>query len=138
MSVLTKKLYVQFQSTLPYGSDVKLMFAIDEYRYISIHAPLRERQKSILFCLCLYYFNPRSLTGATVIIAVLGLYAVFQSTLPYGSDQFAVGDDDSSASISIHAPLRERLNQQNIGLDRWEFQSTLPYGSDLQIAVAVC
>ena len=31
-------------------------------------------------------FNPRSLTGATVIMWLNILYKVFQSTLPYGSD----------------------------------------------------
>ena len=60
--------------------------------YISIHAPLRERR---------FGFSCRSDCFS------------FQSTLPYGSEEFA--DLPSSVrAISIHAPLRERL----------------PYGSD--------
>ena len=37
------------------------------------------------------YFNPRSLTGATAILGVIIAAALlFQSTLPYGSDVAAV------------------------------------------------
>ena len=56
---------LQFQSTLPHGSDVAGQHKAVG-RTISIHAPSRERLS------CLYwqvyrpaYFNPRSLTGAT-------------------------------------------------------------------------
>ncbi len=56
--------HLQFQSTLPHGSD----------RYKN------KRWR----CYC--NFNPRSLTGATKLMT--GLYAafIFQSTLPHGSD----------------------------------------------------
>ena len=120
----------QFQSTLPYGSDedtVQLAYTID----ISIHAPLRERRCCLVYdILRQYYFNPRSLTGATsgkmpafilynisihaplrerpIPITTMALTMPFQSTLPYGSDA-------------------TRLDKESVSL---EFQSTLPYGSD--------
>ena len=99
---------------------------------ISIHAPSRERLLQIaLPCLLLIYFNPRSLTGATILIvhlnsliiyfnprsltgATLATLApcqllVFQSTLPHGSDfKYSIYYFDSRP-ISIHAPSRERL-----------------------------
>ena len=54
------------------------------------------------------YFNPRSLTGATAGPAWHNRYYRFQSTLPYGSDAFVV-NFVATATISIHAPLWERL-----------------------------
>ena len=79
------------------------------YRFISIHAPSRERQFIIILrrtqfafqstlprgsdlylCLCfgsIFYFNPRSLAGATIMFDIRARLA---------------------ASISIHAPSRER------------------------------
>ena len=99
---------VQFQSTLPCGSDLLLP----------------------LFFYLLNDFNPRSLAGATYFSHVFhllfnisihaplrerpacpiwqGFAAGFQSTLPCGSDRQAVGDG-CVLCISIHAPLRERL-----------------------------
>ena len=53
-----------FQSTLPYGSDVTSLLQVQDY--------------------C--YFNPRSLTGATIKTLMLMVILIFQSTLPYGSD----------------------------------------------------
>ena len=54
------------------------------------------------------YFNPRSLAGATNIIT----------------------DTYAKKSISIHAPLRERLGADEAYLAQLSFQSTLPCGSD--------
>ena len=75
----------EFQSTLPYGSDGlnanTVVKGID--------------------------FNPRSLTGATVMAALKVPDVIFQSTLPYGSDKRA-REAGEIKSISIHAPLRER------------------------------
>ena len=77
-----------FQSTLPYGSDGndddKKVFGYQ----ISIHAPLRERQRlTHLSYTSLEDFNPRSLTGATSLAMQDDLVNMqFQSTLPYGSD----------------------------------------------------
>ena len=98
-----------FQSTLPCGSDIRLM--------------LQESLGS--------YFNPRSLAGATR-TAYTRFFIIdkFQSTLPCGSDlrlrspyspqqnfnprslAGATATIDAkrlAARISIHAPLRERL-----------------------------
>ena len=56
--------------------------------FISIHAPLRERQRGAIFGLDFWkHFNPRSLTGATTLAERTPLHVW----------------------ISIHAPLRERL-----------------------------
>ena len=76
-----------FQSTLPYGSDGK-------HPWVTGGLGVD--------------FNPRSLTGATIISQLVKPFVRFQSTLPYGSDH-------SVKLSSIHTN---------------EFQSTLPYGSD--------
>ena len=56
-----------FQSTLPYGSDEKLIKSVNAELEISIHAPLRERRGvEVLRQGKQHHFNPRSLTGATV------------------------------------------------------------------------
>ena len=96
---------------------------------ISIHAPSRERPISLSIILLSGYFNPRSLTGATIILAVILRIFLFQSTLPHGSDtnkgfefwfydnfnpRSLTGatplpiDNDVGNYISIHAPSRER------------------------------
>ena len=97
-------------------------------------------------------FNPRSLTGATkklsalrsvaifqstlpygsdlLLLLLLLISSVFQSTLPYGSDTFGAGAEDERTCISIHAPLRERRRRRRWWCRYMEFQSTLPYGSD--------
>ena len=80
------KINIEFQSTLPCGSDLyqlKPSFAGG----ISIHAPLRERH-------CF---------GVDVLPDNL-----FQSTLPYGSDRFYQPYLLPYICISIHAPSRER------------------------------
>ena len=53
-------------------------------------------------------FNPRSLTGATRSLTLRSILALFQSTLPYGSDIELTYVDAEKEYISIHAPLRER------------------------------
>ena len=84
---MIKYLVIKFQSTLPCGSDQQLGPVVERLQDISIHAPLRERQKlrqqllkkklfqSTLPCgsdtrgtektRCQENFNPRSLAGAT-------------------------------------------------------------------------
>ena len=79
-----------FQSTLPRGSDQR-RFGIIPERNISIHAPSRERHLAARHRPNLStYFNPRSLAGATYLLAV-------SPTYPH--------------VISIHAPSRERLHR---------------------------
>ena len=121
------------------------------YGAISIHAPLRERLKEARRTWPSWHFNPRSLTGATSVKDKRSKAWEFQSTLPYGSDQWDA-NVDQLARISIHAPLRERLLSILKGLKpknfnprsltgatsnpvwysiyKHQFQSTLPYGSD--------
>ena len=85
-----KNMELQFQSTLPRGSDGTSDIIIYKLRFISIHAPSRERP---LIAIIIYNqkndFNPRSLAGATHVALKL----------------------ISSVIISIHAPSRERLFQ---------------------------
>ena len=122
-------------------------------------------------------FNPRSLTGAThtakvspasesisihaplrerlVFAQHLKATAIFQSTLPYGSDLLVGHSYYFVAIISIHAPLRERLSTSLSALVKGTisihaplrerrlknsilsrcliFQSTLPRGSDVLV-----
>ena len=57
----------------------------------------------------------------------------FQSTLPYGSDLIPGDTFTLNPVISIHAPLRERRTIKKLDSDVALFQSTLPYGSDTKI-----
>ena len=122
---------LRFQSTLPCGSDWLHEQTVEADSTISIHAPLRERLAGVM-CSAAYiafqstlpcgsdddaviqtsghdfYFNPRSLAGAT----------------QYG-DTTLLPD-----YISIHAPLRERQRPATSLLMLTLFQSTLPCGSD--------
>ena len=76
------------------------------------------------------YFNPRSLTGATVsFVPSLHGFVGFQSTLPHGSDPLWHAPP-RPVIISIHAPSRERPVSRHDKQIRRQFQSTLPHGSD--------
>ncbi len=100
---------VPFQSTLPHGSDawtIALASILDLFQSTLPHG-------SDLSDLSLprppAYFNPRSLTGATMTKWSLSRKNVlFQSTLPHGSDAYRV------------------FIQGGV----FVFQSTLPHGSD--------
>ena len=81
-------------------------------RYISIHAPSRERLKHNIRRLSCKNFNPRSLAGATCRSHRQTSLQEFQSTLPRGSDT-NLGKIHVFPSISIHAPSRERLEMQH-------------------------
>ena len=119
-----------FQSTLPYGSDLK-----------------GNSTEGIII------ISPRSLAGATTIeLQAQSSLLEFQSTLPYGSDDITLVQIVRTLLISIHAPLRERLIRAAIekeeehisilapsrerhayvsaGVTSAEFQSSLPRGSD--------
>ena len=97
-----------FQSTLPRGSD-----------------RLRWRIK-----LCLAYFNPRSLAGATKMTTTEKVQLLFQSSLPRGSD-IRRQKIYWRQAISILAPSRERLSSMFTAANMGKFQSSLPRGSDL-------
>ena len=127
MALLPMVFGLIFQSTLPYGSDIRYR-AANSCKRISIHAPLRERNGYSATPSIDTHFNPRSLTGATRCIVIICSYFLFQSTLPYGSESdicaltepgkfqstLPYGSDQPYKScppdgnISIHAPLRER------------------------------
>ncbi len=77
----------RFQSTLPCGSDSNF-----------ISSSLKG-----------WYFNPRSLAGATLRFKLKAGVTIFQSTLPCGSDRCKLHLCTVPPKISIHAPLRERL-----------------------------
>ena len=97
-----------FQSTLPHGSDDDWC-QWEQLHQISIHAPLRERQRLRIPGVPYRDFNSRSLVGATEYIDFFELRLdQFQSTLPCGSD-----------SCPSTAPMTMP-----------QFQSTLPCGSD--------
>ena len=98
-----------------------------------------------------FYFNPRSLAGATRFLKISMMFKLFQSTLPRGSDrEFSYITRKPTISIhapsrerpcrnvsqgeyiaiSIHAPSRERQFSTRRTWYRSVFQSTLPRGSD--------
>ena len=154
----TFRIVGEFQSTLPCGSDGGAV-TIDASRYISIHAPLRER---------------RPISIVTIFSTGISIHAPlrerrwanlcrtmpakkFQSTLPCGSDDTIIsvifvadisihaplrerprgaGSYQFVIPISIHAPLRERRQWRATKWDFVGFQSTLPCGSDLFLSIS--
>ena len=143
----------KFQSTLPQGSDT--MSDIDEWRdcIISIHAPARERHHQHHDGTADEQFQSTLPQGSDMQDQTTGFGAfIFQSTLPQGSDiaetpglfylcdfnprsrkgaTFGTRVQKSHASISIHAPARERRIFYSFFATGILFQSTLPQGSDL-------
>ena len=141
-----------FQSTLPYGSDdnsnnqnihinnfnprsltgattsVILYTTVGD---ISIHAPLRERLKLYAMLKMACYISihaPLRERRGTYLLKLSNF--LFQSTLPYGSDDPVNMPFVLPLQISIHAPLRERHIKRGLTSPTSLFQSTLPYGSD--------
>ena len=120
---------VRFQSTLPRGSDGVLtsniglesdfnprslagatlsVMSIIELGIISIHAPLRERPVVLYLLSVPSLFQSTLPCGSDLIGSTYFLRRfIFQSTLPHGSDQQPC-KFDTLYSISIHAPSRER------------------------------
>ena len=101
-----------FQSTLPHGSDNRSK-SNSFFVQISIHAPSRERLQFFCTNSQEFYFNPRSLTGATWTNFIPLTFTGFQSTLPHGSDA-TTRRLQHKICISIHAPSRERRHQNKI------------------------
>ena len=67
ISAVTPRIFL-FQSTLPHGSDYFQTRGVRPKK-ISIHAPSRERPvRNISIKSTTSYFNPRSLTGATLLV----------------------------------------------------------------------
>ena len=120
--------------------------------FISIHAPSRERRLSPAKVRRCAVFNPRSLTGATRgVIFASSNTALFQSTLPHGSDFLSIncysvysnfnprslagatsscrGSLPNSAHFNPRSLAGATLNVYKV-FCRSRFQSTLPRGSD--------
>ena len=102
------RLSLKFQSTLPYGSDDAFVGPLRSFSTFQSTLPYGSDRNEALDRFLRRYFNPRSLTGATM------------------PSQSISADN----VISIHAPLRERLSARSILILSLSFQSTLPYGSD--------
>ena len=150
---------IAFQSTLPRGSDSQQFIIVSQRQHfnprslagatgfsnkfmddleISIHAPSRERRRTLnCWKQIVSNFNPRSLAGATETANIKADTALFQSTLPRGSDRLAAFAE-LPAAISIHAPSRERLFALNLWDQKNIFQSTLPRGSDKHVSCEIC
>ena len=78
----------------------------------------------------LFYFNPRSLAGATIRCGLCGhTYVDFNPRSLAGATPTAKADK-LACGISIHAPLRERRINRLNSISTIRFQSTLPCGSD--------
>ena len=103
-----ERLSPEFQSTLPHGSDL-LHVGHGERFWISIHAPSRERQAGLVFKTEREAnFNPRSLTGATMSVAVNLLTAIISIHAPSRERHCGNMVEPIVVLISIHAPSRER------------------------------
>ena len=123
---------------------------------ISIHAPLRERQRRTghalrvngfqstlpygsdnlkkLLIVPICNFNPRSLTGGTVYYINSVRKNQISIHAPLRERRFDETILSELVAISIHAPLRERQSTKSFASSKSAFQSTLPYGSDIQVA----
>ena len=99
----------RFQSTLPRGSDLSCWIISQE---------LKEFQSTL----------PR---GSDIALSSnISSVNEFQSTLPRGSDDNLCPSNLLHCIISIHAPSRERLKTFSMRSQNSIFQSTLPRGSD--------
>ena len=147
-----KPAHKTFQSTLPCGSDLfphpRRMFA----KEFQSTLPCGSDYAQSLDSWHLAQFQSTLPCGSDLaLVHQRGAGSLFQSTLPCGSDRCS-SVKFCNLRISIHAPLRERLHEQEIYtpgrlisihaplrerpiidtkmLEAKEFQSTLPCGSD--------
>ena len=97
----------QFQSTPPCGGDFVRSRNVKS-TVISIHAPSRGRRPASRSSLSVSNFNPRPLTGATLLWGWSPPGKTFQSTPPHGGDGHARCAKNRAWAISIHAPSRGR------------------------------
>ena len=98
---------------------------------ISIHAPSRERRRIAAIQKGKQYFNPRSLTGATLSGGMQGGYSTSISIHAPSRERHVLATKvPGVVSISIHAPSRERPGVSASTRFSQKFQSTLPHGSD--------
>ena len=105
-----------FQSTLPHGSDTAPAVrhvAIVYFNPRSLTGATLSGKRSTS---SQSNFNPRSLTGATFLRHIIYSKIIFQSTLPHGSD-IRTCYWQHRLWISIHAPSRERRVLDNAGFN---------------------
>ena len=143
-----------FQSTLPYGSDGSQARAQHARPLFQSTLPYGSDTAPALTVPPNTYFNPRSLTGATIRAAIFFMDASISIHAPLRERRNMVVKLNNATDISIHAPLRERLRNASISdaygqisihaplrerqlepgirAARFVFQSTLPYGSDIR------
>ena len=156
MPEFLKRLCSAFQSTLPYGSDLNAKSSLGFDNYISIHAPLRERQNRVKSCFFKVLFQSTLPCGSDR-PEFLGSHSsmIFQSTLPCGSDlpvhPLGQGQPHFNPRSLAGATFDATFFQRGIGnfnprslagatLAKQEFiaclkfQSTLPCGSDKEFA----
>ena len=147
-----KQQELEFQSTLPYGSDLK-HFLSHLRSVISIHAPLRERHTFLLtlsMSICISIHAPlreRPWVGAKYgTLTVISIHAPLRErrTLRcscHGSEDFNPRSlTGATFTLSTFASMEKFQSTLPDGSDKYlylgqpyrqEFQSTLPYGSDL-------
>ena len=107
---------------------------INQFR-ISIHAPSRERLSGRYYFGLYQHFNPRSLAGATLFPHPRRKFAIFQSTLPRGSDFLA--HHLRNLLMLFQSTLPRGSDSTDIHLVKLQvFQSTLPRGSDYHYTIA--
>ena len=105
-----RELVVEFQSTLPGGSDTQSGGVTVPANAISIHAPRRERhprRRPLSHEGSISIHAPRRERHSCSVDCESPI-AVFQSTLPGGSDTRPRPPPAPIRRISIHAPRRER------------------------------
>ena len=86
-----------------------IFISLSHKHFISIHAPLRERPITpSKFTKKYYYFNPRSLAGATRAAKEERQAVAISIHAPLRERPICFDDSEVFLVISIHAPLRER------------------------------
>ena len=103
-----KPIKAKFQSSLPHGSDKQLHSRCRQSMQFQSSLPHGSDIVIIRLAVLCSNFNPRSLTGATL-VKIFGIFIIttFQSSLPHGSDVQKLCNG-LFADISILAPSRER------------------------------
>ena len=147
------KLNIQFQSTLPRGSDLATKPALVHTFDFNPRSLAGATTGATVVLPAFIHFNPRSLAGATAYASSLisfhaiSIHAPSRERLsrPLGICLKPTNFNPRSLagatlflplsyplfSISIHAPSRERHMDKSLTSNVIAFQSTLPRGSDL-------
>ena len=99
--------YFTFQSSLPRGSDQLALLVLYHNIYFNPRSLAGATTVAIAAGARIGNFNPRSLAGATYNLPCVSHKALFQSSLPRGSD-LKILPSACLCVISILAPSRER------------------------------